>query len=254
MIGFSTTEAKVFRHITRNPQTVAELVVKTKMPRMTVYTILLRLKKKGFANSILTASGKRKMWFRNKESSIEKELTATRSFLFDDKIGGKTKTKKDFSGLAFFHGKEGIKDTLMHLTTRKDGVRMYSIQNSKNWKKWIELMGKTWVNEHNRMVVKHKLICFTIHSPQAPEDIKKDVEIIQAYKGRLGNSHAIPENFLKRDLSLYIFEDTIFLVNLENLEAVLFTNTDMTNFLIKMFAFMFEKGDEEEFFLKYNKG
>ena len=114
-------------------------------------------------------------------------------------------------------------------------------------------MGKEWVNKHNRAVVKHKLIAFTIHSIEAPTDIKKDKDITAAYKGRLGNSHAIPEEFLAKGLSLYIFEDTILLVDLENIRAILFTDHGMAAFLIKMFAFMFSKGEREEFFLNFNR-
>lgn len=251
MIGFSKNELKVFNKVTRNPQSVADIVHKAKMPRMTVYKILLRLKKIGILKSEKTEGRKRLMWSRNQDSAIEKELSSTRDFLF----GVKQNKKKSvpFLGVNFYHGKKEVANALMELTKRRDGARMYSIQNSKNWKRWIDIMGKKWVNEHNSAVVRHKLVCFTLHSPEAPEDIKRDKEVIEAYRGRLGNSHAIPENYLKKDLSFYIFEEIIFLVNLEKVEAVEFTNADMASFLIKMFSFMFEKGEEEEFFLKFNR-
>ncbi len=253
MIGLTKNELKVFKAVTRNPQTVALIVRSTKMPRMTTYTILLRLEKNGLVKQITSDSGNKTLWLRNQDSIIEKELQHTGKVLLG--ISGKNKTQESqsFSGMHFFFGKKEVAQALMELTVRKDGIRMYSIQNSKNWSRWIDIMGKTWVNEHNKAVVKHKLVCFTIHSPDAPENIKKDKDIVDAYKGRLGNSHAIPESFLKRDISFYIFEDTIFLVNLEKVEAVSFTNTDMASFLIKMFSFMFENADEEEFFLKFNR-
>jgi hypothetical protein len=189
-------------------------------------------------------------WSRNKDSVLEKELSRTKKVLLGEY---KYNDKNVLSGMTFCRGKKEIAETLMYLTTRQDGSRMYSIQNASNWRTWIRIMGKEWVNNHNKAVVKHKLLVFTIHSPQAPEDIKADKEVINAYKGRLGNSHSIPEVFLKRDLSFYIFEDTIFLVNLETLEAALFTNHDMASFLIKMFMFMFEKGKEDNFFLEFNR-
>ena len=58
--------------------------------------------------------------------------------------------KKILSDSLFFYGKKEISEALMDLTTRKDGARMYSIQNSKNWSRWIDIMGKDWVNKHNK--------------------------------------------------------------------------------------------------------
>ncbi len=249
MIGLDTRELKVFKKLTLNPQSVAEIVRKTKMPRMTVYTNLLRLKKKKLIKEIKSESGRRILWAKNQDSIIEEEISGMRETV----LGNFSNYGKNVEGLSLFKSKKEVADKLMELTTRKDGATMYSIQNAHNWWRWVEIMGKDWVNKHNRAVVKHKLVVFTIHSPTAPERIKKDEGIIENYKGRRGNSHAIPEQFLKKDLSFYIFDDTIFLVNLEKVEAILFVNKDMSSFLIKMFAFMFEKAGEDEFFLKYNK-
>lgn len=250
MIGLDKNELKVFKKLTLNPQSVAELVRKTKIPRMTVYTNLLRLKKKKLVKDVKSESGNRIVWEKNKDSVIEEQLREARSTILS---GSKNRAVKDYSFIKKYRGKKEVSEALMALTVCKDGATMYSIQNSRNWWRWVEIMGKDWVNEHNRQVVKHKLVCFTIHSPSAPEPIKKDEEIIKAYKGRRGNSHAIPEVFLKKDLSFYIFDDTIFLVNLYKVEATAFISTEMASFLIKMFSFMFEKADEEEFFLKYNR-
>lgn len=242
----NANELKVMRKITHNPQSVAELVRKTKMPRMTVYTNLLRLEKKKLAKEVKSESGKRALWAKNQDSLIEEEFTHMREIVLGS-------SGKNVEGLSLYKGKREVAEKLMELTTRKDGATMYAIQNTHNWWRWVEVMGKDWVNKHNRAVVKHKLVAFTIHSPTAPERIRKDEDITQAYKGRRGNSHAIPEQFLKKDLSFYIFDDTIFLVNLEKVEATLLVNKDMASFLIRIFAFMFEKAEEEEFFLKYNR-
>lgn len=253
MIGITKNEIKVFEKVTRNPETVASIVLKTKMARMTTYSILLRLEKMGLVKQAPSNTGNKMEWVRSQDGVITKELERAERMLLSTQTNKKGSKEKTFSGVTFYSGKKEVADALVELTVRKDGAKMYSIQNSKNWKRWIDLMGKDWVNMHNTLVVKHKLICFTLHSPDAPEDIKKDSEVIAAYKGRLGNSHAIPESFLKRDVSFYIFEDTIFLVNLEKVEATSFTHGEMASFLIKMFSFMFEKGSEEEFFLKYGR-
>lgn len=247
MIGLNKNEIKVFKTLNMNPQAVADIVRKTKMPRMTVHTVLLRLKKERLAKTIRSESGKRLMWCRNDGYRIEEKIGATKKTLLGSD-GGKVS-----KGYLTYHGKKEVADALMNLTIRKDGARMYSIQSSKNWAAWVKLMGKDWVNKHNRAVVKHKLVALTIHSPDAPEGIKKDKDITDAYKGRLGNSHAIPEEFLARGLSLYIFDETILLVDLEKVEATSFTNHNMATFLIKMFTFMFEQSEREEFFQKFNR-
>jgi hypothetical protein len=246
MIGLDTNEVKVFKKLSLNPQSVAELVRILKMPRMTVYTNLLRLKQKKLVKEVKSETGKRMLWVKNDDSVIESEL----SRVAETMLGGAISAGP---GITTYRGKEEVSDALMDLTVRKDGARMYSIQSSKNWATWIKLMGKEWVNKHNRAVVKHKLLALTIHSPEAPDDIKKDKDITDAYKGRLGNSHAIPEEFLPKGLSLYIFEDTILLVDLQKVEAISFTNHNMATFLIKMFTFMFEQSEREEFFQKFGR-
>jgi hypothetical protein len=247
MIGLTKNELKIFKAVDMNPLFVAAVVRKVKMPRMTVYTVLLRLKKQGLVKSVRSESGKRLAWCRSEDSRIEQELGTTKKIL----LGSPHEVVS--TGHLSYSGKKEVADALMHLTTRKDGARMYSIQSSKNWQMWLNLMGKEWVNKHNRAVVKHKLVALTVHSPEAPDTIKKDKEITEAYKGRLGNSHAVPEEFLARGLSLYIFEDTILLVDLEKVEAASFTDHNMAKFLIKMFSFMFEQSEREEFFQKFNR-
>lgn len=246
MIGLDTNEVKVFKKLSLNPQSVAELVRTLKMPRMTVYTNLLRLKQKKLVKEVQSETGKRTLWVKSDDSVIEGELSRAAETMLGRAISAG-------SGITTYRGKEEVSKALMDLTVRKDGARMYSIQSSKNWAMWIKLMGKEWVNKHNRAVVKHKLLALTIHSPEAPDDIKKDKDITDAYKGRLGNSHAIPEEFLPKGLSLYIFEDTILLVDLQKVEAVSFTNHNMASFLIKMFTFMFEQSEREEFFQRFNR-
>ncbi len=246
MIGLDKNELKVFKKLTLNPQSVAELVRTLKMPRMTVYTNLLRLKKNKLAQEVKSESGKRVMWLRNSDVSLQKEVSETAESILGKSLGTGGEIHR-------YAGKEEIKAALMNLTTRKDGARMYSIQSSKNWPVWIKLMGKEWVNKHNRAVVKHKLIALTIHSAEAPVEIKKDKEVTEAYKGRLGNSHSIPEEFLPQGLSLYIFDETILLVDLQQLEAVSFSDENMAHFLVRMFAYMFERSEREEFFQKFNR-
>ncbi len=246
MIGLDNNELKVFKKLELNPQSVAELVRKTKMPRMTVYTNLLRLKKKNLVKECKSDSGKRNLWLRNQDVVIEKNLREVK-----EKILGKSGSVS--GDILVFKGEKEVGDKLMELTTRRDGAVMYAIQNAHNWWRWVELMGKDWVNRHNRAVVKHRIIAFTIHSPTAPEKIKQDLDIINNYKGRHGNSHTIPEQFLKKDLSLYIFDNTLFLVNLEKVEATLLLDKDLSAFLVRLFVFMFEKAEEDDFFLRYNK-
>jgi len=246
MIGLDTNEVKVLKKMSLNPQSVAVLVRTLKMPRMTVYTNLLRLKQKKLVKEVQSETGKRMLWVKNDDSVIGEELSRAA-----ESILGKTITAG--SGITKYHGKEEVSDALMDLTVRKDGARMYSIQSSKNWALWIKLIGKEWVNKHNKAVVRHKLLALTIHSLEAPENIKKDKSVTDAYKGRLGNSHAIPEEFLPRGLSLYIFEDTVLLVDLENVEAISFTDHNMATFLVKMFTFMFGQTEREEFFQRFNR-
>lgn len=246
MIGLDKNELKIFKKLSHNPQSVADLVRKLKLPRMTVYTNLLRLQKSGLAGAVKNESGKRLLWVKQQDSRIEGELSEVGKILLGH-------APKEAERVFVLKGKKEIGDMLMELTTRKDGATMYAIQHAHNWWRWVEVMGRDWSNKHNRAVVKHKIVAFTIHSPHAPEKIKKDTGIIENYKGRHGNSHTIPESFLKKDIAFYIFDDTIFLVNLEKIEATLVRDKEMASFLIKLFAFMFEKADGDDFFIKYNR-
>ncbi len=246
MIGLHKNETKVFKKLTLNPQSVADIVREAKMPRMTVYTNLLRLEKMKLAQEVKSESGKRILWVKKDGTALEEEISHLSQSLIGRRAG-------NIKGITHLSGKEEVASALMNLTTRKDGARMYSVQSSKNWQMWLSLMGKEWVNKHNKAVVAHKLMSLTIHSREAPTDIKKDEDITDAYKGRLGNSHAIPEEFLPQGLSLYIFENTILLVDLKHVKAISFTDNGMAEFLIKMFAFMFSKGEREEFFQKFGR-
>lgn len=246
MIGLSKNELKVFKKLTLNPQTVAELVRVLHMPRMTVYTTLLRLKKMKLVKEIESESGKRMLWVKNQDSVIKKSVEEVKETILG--VSG-----KNTGNLLYYKGKKEIGDKLMELTLRRHGATMYAIQHTYNFGRWVSVMGKDWVNRHNKAVVDAELVAFTIHSPTVSDVIKKDVEIIDAYKGRRGNSHVIPEQFLKKDLAFYIFDDTIFLVNLAKIEATLLVDEDIASFLVKMVSFMFEKSNEEEFFLKFGR-
>lgn len=249
-MGLNKNETRVFKKLTFNPQSVAEIVIITKMPRMTVYTNLLRLSKMKLVEEVKSESGKRILWAKRDDALLEKVLEKEISEIADGTLG---KQRGYVAGITKYSGKEEIAGVLMNLTTRKNGSRMYSVQSSKNWQMWLDLMGKEWINKHNKAVVTHKLMALTIHSLEAPTNIKKDKDITDAYKGRLGNSHAIPEEFLPSGISLYIFENTILLVDLKKVKAISFTDYSMAEFLIKMFAFMFSKSEREEFFQKFGR-
>lgn len=246
MIGLHKNELKVFKKLTLNPQSVAEIVRKTRLPRMTVHTNLLRMQKKKLVHYVKSETGKRMLWVRNSDSFLGEELSRAMEGILGKHV-------ENVKGIISYSGKEEVGGALMELTIRKDNARMYSIQSSKNWQRWLSLMGKEWVNKHNKAVVKHKLLTLTVHSREAPEGIKKDKGITDAYKGRLGNSHAIPEEYLPRGLSLYIFEDTLLLVDLEKVEAISFTDHNMATFLVRMFAFIFKNSEQEDFFQKFNR-
>src|SRR6202008_5163102 len=111
MIGLDTNEIKVFKKLTLNPQSVADLVRKTRMPRMTMYTNLLRLKKKRLAKEIKSETGKRNLWVRNQDSIIEEELSESKEKI----LGLASKTSKKIS---VFKGKDEVGDKLMELTVR----------------------------------------------------------------------------------------------------------------------------------------
>jgi len=246
MVGLNKNELKVFKKLTLNPQSVAEIARATKMPRMTVYTNLQRLEKMKLVQKVRSESKKRFLWIKKSKSALEEEVSSFANKILSERM-------RSVAGASEYFGKKEVGDALMKLTVQKDGARMYSVQSSKNWEMWVTLMGKDWVNKHNRAVVKHKLIALTIHSEEAPLSIRSDKDIIESYKGRLGNSHAIREEFLPKGLSLYIFEHTILLVDLEKVRALSLTDQGMSLFLIKMFVFMFEKAGREEFFQKFNR-
>ena len=247
MIGLTHSEQKVFRCLTGTSKSVAEIVREVRLPRMTVYTCLLRLQNKKLATTTIVDGKKRVRWTRASLSSVSKVVNSLRKNLLDT-----SNTANQMSDAVLLHGKKEVSSVLVRLTKQNRGGRMYSLQHSKNWSTWMKIFGKKLTNYHNRLVVDEKLVCFTIHSPTFPQDVVEDQETLKAYKGRLGNSHVIPEAYLKKDMALYIFGDEILFVNLATVEASLYVNKELADFLEKMTMYIFEHGGEDEFFRKHN--
>ena len=248
MINLSSTERKVFKALSQVPAAVAHISRKAHVPRMTAYTVLLRLQKSKLVTTVNSVTGKKKLWVKVDDSVLLRSFDAFKKNYIPSVVQSSHKEE-----LKIYQGKEEIGDALMGLTKRKDGARMFSIQSSQNFPLWIKVMGKEWVNKHNRAVVEHKLITLTIHSKHVPELITREKDVVDSYKGRLGNSHSIDEEFLIKGLSFYIFDDVIFLVNLNTVEASLIERKDLSLFLKSMFLCIFSKSEQELFFKQFGR-
>lgn len=131
MIKFTENELKVLECLDFKPLSVAELVRATRMPRMTVYTTLLRLRDVGAARNVLKNNSKRQLWAKSDASKLRSEIERHTKKLFG--IDFINTQNNDIQ----IKGKVEIANILMDLTKLNYSKRLYTMQNSANFPLWV---------------------------------------------------------------------------------------------------------------------
>ncbi len=249
MIKFTGNEMRVLKCLDFKPISVAALVRATMMPRMTVYTTLLRLLGVGAVRIVILNNSKRKLWAKSDASKLRSEIETHTRKLFGIDLNIKNANKNIFN----INGRDQIAEYLINVTGLNYGKRLYTMQNSSNFPLWVDIFGKRWTNKHNKLLVDNNVIVFSIYSKNIPRSILDDKDIIENYKGRKGNSMAIDDKYFLPGVALYIFENQILFIDLNKLEAIVISNHNFIKFFIKIFELIFEGGDRDKLYFEYGR-
>ena len=181
MIKFTGNEMRVLKCLDFKPISVAALVRATMMPRMTVYTTLLRLLGVGAVRIVILNNSKRKLWAKSDASKLRSEIETHTRKLFGIDLNIKNANKNIFN----INGRDQIAEYLINVTGLNYGKRLYTMQNSSNFPLWVDIFGKRWTNKHNKLLVDNNVIVFSIYSKNIPRSILDDKDIIENYYRKL---------------------------------------------------------------------
>jgi hypothetical protein len=229
MKELSKNENRVYERLDKEYESVASITRACRMPRMTVYTVLLRLEHYELARKIKLSDKKTYIWAKIEQSTP-------------------TSTNHIKAAIKSYTGVKAIKTLYMDLVTEIPERRMYTFQSSKNFDLWVKKFGNSWVNKSNKAVVDMSLLVFSLYTDNVSRDITDDVEIIKSYKGRRGGSHAIPENYFRYGIATYIFDSRILTIDLQNETAHMVDNELLSSSLISLFKFAFDNTEQDKLF------
>jgi len=244
-LGLNRREEKLFFSLTETSQGVANLTRKTRLPRMTVYKILLRLRRRALVQSVCV--GKRLAWRR----SSDRELFGLYQSLMDtiavhEHGGGKVSVVGTKGGEFVLHrGIKNLRTLYEKFVDSTLGNRFFAIQPNRSLANYNKIGGET-LHKLNAQLKKSGTIAEAIgqtniinHYQELLRGQKENArEFFEPLADRPYNVHLVPPEFLAQDAELYIFGNTALITNWTEEVAIEIKNPEVISFLKNFFELL----------------
>lgn len=203
LLELKNPEKDVLRVLTREQMSVAEIARKSALPRMTAFTALRSLKRRGLAERSL--QGKRHLWTRIEANQASNLLQTT----FDALINpGDSKERKLF--IKTYAGADQLFSVLKDNFTAHAGERLYGFQSTRSAKECIEALGMDRVIAINSLIKENSIIIEAVLGKNFSEIGKEyGSEWRESYVGRAAAITVVPEEFLDLGVDIFVFSRSL---------------------------------------------
>lgn len=245
-LGLNEAETKILNSFdsAKNHLAVSKEI---SIPRTTVAFITKNLVKKGFILPI--KHGKRFLYVSLSEEQLADRLKQT--------LGGMRSTANERKGAQIRISKEsqftihvGIKEVIeaySRIASANKNTRIKALQSSKSWNTIVEKLAPNELIKFNQSIIENGLIVDGILQEDAyvkygdylkshPEAI--NAEAAKSLTGRMADYTIVPPQFFDVYSEIWIFRNTVIIINWREEVAIEITNQEMMGFLRDMFEFV----------------
>lgn len=252
ILGLDKDEALILQKLHTKPFKIAEISKETNIARTSLYYMLPRLESRGFIRQV--KQGKKLLWEkdRNIKDTYEKALgslvNAEEQNISLNTFSNETKVSvlKKEKMLQIF-------EDIANLPSR---TRIYGIQPDTSFLQAIEYISFEDLLRINTIIKQKSIIVEGIiheRSIDSMENLfsKNDLKrFLESFGGRSADTVTLPPNYLEKTISeVYLYNNTVALINWKNEFAIKIQNKDIYDLLKAMFdstKYMLNKYDQNE--------
>lgn len=238
-------EEKVFLSLSDEYESVTSLSLLAKLPRTTVSKALIKLESLGLALGKKVRLKNKHLFKKVEADDLVKIIDSIKESMLThehEKVGTSLLTSHN-SSARFISGKKNVIAALHEVLSLTKGERVYTVQASGMTKSWIQALGEEEIVEIHRKFAENGLILVSVQGVKSAKDFDYSFQIKESFKGRLNALHGIPDDFFEKNTALYVYRNTTFFVDIENMNGLIMKDKLFATVLRKMIHFMSLKTD-----------
>ena len=217
-------------------ETPLTLSGKVNIPRPTVYITLEKLESRGLISPVKI--GKRIFWKKTEEEIIVQHISNLKDELMSKNTYEKMSVTED-TDIAIYRGEKTILTLFTKLIDEHRGNRLMGIQGDYAGDSWKGVFSLENINMINQKIIEKGLITEIVTSK---DWFKRQIKIFgkswaENFIGRTAQVHFINNTYLNYKSQIFIFENQVFLVSMEEELFIEIKNMSIAKMLISLIKF-----------------
>lgn len=237
-LNLNINEQIIFKLLEKYPTPIS-LAKNCSIPRPTIYITLEKLARRGLVLRLKRSN--KKIWIKNTDENIEKMITQSKTYFFDNKPKLSEKISISDNLQIYIHkGKNQIIKLLTKISKTHSRDRLIMISGDLVVDSWKKVLGVNKINSFNRDIKKYKIITELITSKKWFEDQTKDFGINWAkdFEGRTTQVQNIDNKYLNYASQIFIIKDQVYLVSMADEVFIEIKNNEIAKLLISLTRFI----------------
>ncbi len=217
-------------------ETPLKLASRVDIPRPTIYITLEKLSSRGLISP--TKIGRRTYWKKTDERTIVHHLANLKEELLSTHDYEKMNVTED-TDIAIYRGEKTILSLFSRLIDEHRGNRLMGIQGDYAGDSWEGVVSLKNINTINKKIKEKGLITEIVTSK---DWFKRQIDIFgkswgENFLGRTAQVHFIDNKYLNYKSQIFIFEDQLFLVSMEEELFIEIKNKNIAKMIISLIKF-----------------
>jgi len=251
ILGLSETEMKILEVLStaRGVQEIANL---TEISRTGVNYCLKILRGKNLV--FVVKQGKRRLYVGAVPSQVSSKLQSAIDELTlasGDKKGARVKASKT-SEFIIYSGIREIIPAHERIASMNKDERIRAIQPNKSWMNVHKKLGPRQLTRFNNAIKENGIIIDGILQADAyrkygeffRHDQESLDEVARSFSDRMADYTTVSEKFFNYNAEIWIYTDTVFIINWQEEVAIEIRNPDIMNFFRDMYEIVKESGQK----------
>jgi hypothetical protein len=237
ILGLSRKQAAVLAKLRTRPTTPLEIARATRISRTAIYAILRSFKSRGLAQERIT-DGK-KLWQLAPAPLLKSRFSDAKRILVKPTEGTKEVSSAKTT-ITLHRGKRAVKNILENIVVKQKNKRWRGLQGDVGPSGWDKVFTVREINRINEHIKRNKIIVESVYPTGWFERHTRElgVEWAAGFEGRSVDGHLIDPAYFKHGGQLWVFEDSLYLVDLNAELVIEIKNSEIRTMIIRLLEFV----------------